>query len=95
MSFHFEWDPQKAVINKREHGVTFEQAITVWDDPGALEDYDVAHSHVEDRFTRIGLSDIGILVVVFTERRGYVLLLITARRADREEEKIYYEYQAH
>jgi len=95
MAFEFEWDPEKARINKRDHGVTFEQAITVFDDPGAMEGYDMTHSGAEDRFTRIGLSAAGVLVVVFTERRNKILRIISARCANGQEEKLYYEYQAH
>jgi len=91
----FDWDAQKARKNVIKHGVSFEQAITVFDDPDSLESYDAAHSRTEDRFTRIGMSDIGILVVVFTQRPGKILRMITARRASQVEEKRYYESQAH
>ena len=91
----FEWDHQKAESNLVKHGISFELASTVFDDPGALEGYDIAHSEAEDRFIRIGMSDIGVLIVVFTERRGSVLRIITARRANHQEEKLYYENQTH
>jgi uncharacterized protein len=52
----FEWDDFKAEVNFRKHGVAFEEAITVFDDPFYLEDYDEFHSEEEDRFKVLGKS---------------------------------------
>ena len=46
----FEWDDNKNDANKRKHGVSFEDAATVWDDSNSVEVYDEAHSDEEDRF---------------------------------------------
>lgn len=85
----FDFDPEKARVNERKHGVSFEEAATAFMDPGALETFDARHSVDEDRYVLLGLSGEGrILVVVFTQRhrrKGQVLRLISARRASRTE----------
>ncbi len=90
----FEWDDAKARINKRRHGVTFDQAITAFDDPFGLIAPDKKHSSAgEERSWLIGESDHGILVVVFTEREnGGVWRIISARRANRREKRLYEKY---
>ena len=56
MKYQFEWDESKAMINLRKHGVSFPEAVRVFDDPYAVEQVDVAHSTVEEqRFWRLGL----------------------------------------
>jgi len=68
MDLQFEWDDAKAAANVRKHGVSFEEAITVFGDPNAITIYDVEHSETENRFIDIGLSASGrVLVVVYTE----------------------------
>jgi hypothetical protein len=87
----FAWDPKKAALNVRRHrGITFEDAQDLFA-PGALvlEVYDVEHSDTEDRFQRIGMSRRGVLMVVYTERDGDVIWIISARRADRAEQARY------
>jgi len=56
MSFTFEWDDEKAKVNERDHGVSFEEAIEVFDDEFALEEYDVAHSKDENPLTLSGFQ---------------------------------------
>jgi uncharacterized protein len=88
----FEWDQQKALSNKRKHGVSFELAITVFDDPFALRVSDSKHSNEEDRFWQIGESDSGVLVVVFTVRGKGITeryRLISARKANKKEKALY------
>ncbi len=87
----FEWDPSKATANLKKHKISFELAITVFDDPKALIAPDEKHStQVEVREWIIGLSDNGVLVVVFTKRvRGRVYRIISARRANRRERSLY------
>jgi uncharacterized DUF497 family protein len=62
--FHFEWDPKKAIDNVRKHGVSFERAGFVFNDPEALTVFDAAHSGDEERWTTIGLDNQGSVVVV-------------------------------
>ena len=90
----FEWGPAKAESNARKHHVTFLLAITVFDDPYALIAPDPEHSAEETREWIIGESDQGVLVVVFTERlEGRVYRIISARRANRRERKLYEEFR--
>jgi uncharacterized DUF497 family protein len=89
----FEWDPVKAATNLRKHGVSFEEAATVFLDLDALVAADVKHSAREARFHRIGRSAIGrVLVVVYTARsaeHGEAIRLISARRANAKERAAY------
>ena len=67
----FAWDPTKAIINFEKHGVSFEDAATVFGDPSGLEWKDVEHSERESRFKRLGRSAAGtILLVVYRVRRS-------------------------
>jgi uncharacterized protein len=87
----FEWDQRKAASNLVKHGITFEVAITAFDDPFALVAPDRSHSTtLEERRWLIGEADIGVLVVVFTIRAaGDVYRIISARRANRTERRRY------
>lgn len=91
----FEWDDAKARFNATKHGVTFDEAITAFDDPYGLIAPDEKHSTAgERREWIIGESDHGILVIVFTKReRGRVFRIISARRASRRERRRYEEYK--
>jgi uncharacterized DUF497 family protein len=91
MSLAFEWDEQKARQNRKKHGVSFDEASTVFGDPRALTITDPLHSEEEDRFVTLGESHRRrLLVVVFTER-GEKIRLISARVATRSERKNYEE----
>jgi uncharacterized DUF497 family protein len=83
----FDWDGRKATSNLLKHRVSFEDAITAFDDPFALVAPDAKHSTaIEERRWLIGESDVGVVVVVFTVRQpDNVYRLITARRASRKE----------
>jgi uncharacterized DUF497 family protein len=85
----FEWDAQKERANFEKHGVTFGEATEVFHDPDALEDYDLEHSDKEARFFIIGLSHRRLLYVIYAERTGDVVRIISARRANRAERKNY------
>ncbi len=85
----FEWDDHKAVANLKKHGVSFGEATEVFYDPNALEDYDTEHSTGEARFFIIGLSSRRLLYVVYAERTGDLIRIISARRADQAEHQIY------
>ena len=82
----FEWDEEKALKNVTDHGVWFEEAQTVWADTGASEYYDEHHSDHEDRFLKVGYSTKqNCLFVVFCEREGDVIRIISARKATKNE----------
>jgi uncharacterized DUF497 family protein len=89
----FEWDPVKAARNLRTHGVSFEEASTVFADLDALDSADLLHSQREPRFLRIGLSAIGrVLIVAYTVRvtaHGEAIRIIYTRRANAEERTAY------
>lgn len=89
----FEWDSKKAETNARKHGVTFEEAKTVFFDDMALVIPDPDHSENEDRFIIMGESGQSrILVVVHCFRRsGAMIRLISARRAGTKEQKPYWD----
>jgi hypothetical protein len=85
----FQWNPEKATINAKKHGVSFEEAITVFGDPLAVTIPDPDHSIGEFRFLTTGLSQVQrFLVVSHTERKGEVRL-IGARLATRQEKRRY------
>jgi len=85
----FEWDDEKAVANLEKHGVSFGEATEVFYDPNALEGFDAEHSTDENRFFIIGLSSRRLLYVVYAERAGDVLRIISARRAVKREQELY------
>lgn len=86
---HFEWDPKKAAANARKHGVSFEEAATVFGDPLAVTFADPDHSIGEHRFLTFGLSNQDRLLVVSHSERAGSLRIIGARRAVRAERKVY------
>ena len=90
-SLRFEWDPAKAIANARKHGVSFEDAQTVFSDERARLIDDPDHSHEEERFVLLGLSSsLRLLVVAHCYRsEGGVIRIISARRATRTEERSY------
>ena len=87
----FEWDRSKAALNQRKHGVSFEEAQTVFYDENAIEFFDPDHSEREDRFVMLGLSfKLRFLVVCHCVREAQsVIRIISARRATRHEAKQY------
>ena len=92
MAYRFEWDRRKAAINRRRHGVSFDEASTVFDDPLAIIFEDGPHSTYEERDLIIGYSISGrLLFVSFTERSGAILHLISARTVTQKERGDYEE----
>ena len=89
----FEWDQKKANANLRRHRISFEEARTVFFDKEALLIPDDIHSEDEDRFVILGLSlQARILVVCHCLRvSGTVIRIISARKANRSEERQYVE----
>ena len=91
MAFAFEWDSHKAAINRRKHGVTFDEAATAFHDPDGRLVEDSRHSTVEQRYALLGYSgQARLLAVMFTER-GDRIRLISARKATRRERHDYEE----
>lgn len=87
----FEWDPKKAAANERKHGITFDEASTVFSDDHALLIDDPDHSDDEDRFILLGLSsNLRTLVVCHVYRTAQdVVRLISARKATKKERAAY------
>ncbi len=88
----FEWNKLKALANKRKHGVSFEEAKTVFYDENAIQFDDPDHSESEDRFIMLGMSfKLRVLVVSHCERHGDIIRIISARKAASHEAKMYWE----
>ena len=87
----FEWDPRKSASNRRKHGVSFEEAATVFTDEHALLIDDPDHSEDEDRFILLGLSSsLRMLVVCHCYRESEEeIRIISARKATRNERDTY------
>ncbi|MEE8682890.1 MAG: BrnT family toxin [Coriobacteriaceae bacterium] len=87
----FEWDQTKAEINAEKHGVTFEEATTVFSDAYALVIDDPDHSEQEDRFVILGLAlTAEVLVVCHCWRDGKRIRIISARKATKREDGQYW-----
>ncbi|MTV37852.1 BrnT family toxin [Duganella radicis] len=86
----FIWDPRKAKANLRQHGVSFDEAVTAFDDPEARMEFDHLHSDTEDRFCLLARSDKDrALVVSFCYRDADVIRIISARKASRGKKLAY------
>ena len=85
----FEWDQRKAAANLSKHGVTFEEASTVFGDPLALSFSDLDHSYDEHRFLTFGLSSSGRPIVLSHVGAGDTIRLISARRMTAREQSDY------
>lgn len=83
----FEWDPRKAAGNPRKHGVSFDQAMTVFADWKSITLPDPDHSGGEERFLIVGTSSRGRVLVVSHAERGENIRIISARRADAGERR--------
>lgn len=92
MEFRFSWDPRKAAVNWRKHGVSFSEACAAFNDPVSITLDDPDAGRREERFILIGRSRKGrLLTVVHAELRDAEIRLISARPADREERECYEE----
>jgi len=90
----FEWDRSKALENRRKHGVSFEEATSVFRDPLSIMIPDPRHWLEEPRFNIVGLSGQGrLLILVYTERGG-TIRIISGRKAASAERKRYEETQS-
>ena len=87
----FEWDQPKAAANLRKHGVSFEEAQSVFYDEFAIQFYDDEHSTEEERFLLLGMSDAArALLVCHCEREaGDLIRIISARKATKRESAFY------
>ncbi len=96
MQFNFEWDPDKAKLNRQKHKVSFELAATIFSDPTSLTIYDEEHSESEDRWITLGISQNGNLLVVIhafneIDNETANIRIISARKATKRELKQYKE----
>ena len=87
----FEWNESKAASNVSKHGVSFEVANTVFEDPLYVDFYDPAHSDEEDRYLIVGESNQRRLLIVSYTERGSLIRLISAREVTRTEREVYEE----
>lgn len=87
----FEWNAGKAASNLKKHGVSFEEAKSVFYDEFAVQFFDEDHSISEDRFIMLGMSSLAnLLVVCHCEReQGITIRIISARRATAKESSHY------
>jgi uncharacterized DUF497 family protein len=91
MALEFEWDPNKATVNRRKHKVSFEEATTVFGDPFSATFPDPDHSEDEERLITIGLSDHHRLLLVSHAERGNRIRIISARELTSHERSQYEE----
>lgn len=92
IKLHFEWGEKKASSNKKKHEVPFDEARTVFYDENAIQFFDPDRSLDEDRFIMLGLSIVPRVLVVchcFRESET-VIRIISARKADKDEELAYW-----
>lgn len=87
----FEWNALKAAANLRKHGVSFEEASSVFFDPLSATGDDPDHSLDERRFVTFGISSSARLLVVSHAESHDAIRIITARQATRAERKLYEE----
>ena len=92
IDMRFEWDKAKNRENMRKHGLSFEEAQTVFLDENAIRFFDPDHSQNEDRFIMLGMSfGLRVLVVCHCYRKGESVIRITsARKADKKETSSYW-----
>jgi uncharacterized protein len=94
MIYNFEWDPKKAKTNFQKHGITFENAVTVFKDKNAISIFDEKHSSSEERWITIGIDEATrVLVVIHAYRvfdgNKYSIRIISARKATQNEIVVY------
>ena len=88
----FVWDESKNKENRKKHGISFEEAKTIFYDENTVEFYDLGHSEQEDRFLMLGCSaNFHMLLVCYCYREKESLIrIISARKATRKEQKEYW-----
>ncbi len=86
----FQWDNDKNATNIAKHGIDFMQAAPVFEDTNAIIMQDTRHGYDKERYQIIGVTNpLGIVFVVFTERDGDIIRIISARKADKREKRFY------
>jgi uncharacterized protein len=85
----FEWDDDEAEANPKKHGLTFEEAATVFADPYLLFTEDSQHSYGEEREWAIGETEEGLIAVVVFTLRDEQVRIISARLATKQERQRY------
>ena len=87
----FEWDEAKATSNLKKHGVSFEEARSVFYDEFAVQFFDETHGELEERYLMLGFSnEARLLIVCHCEREhGQVIRIISARKATKSESAYY------
>ena len=88
---HFEWDPNKDKKNLHKHGVSFQEASSVFYDTLAVTGADPDHSEGEERLVTFGMSSLSRLLVVAHTERGDAIRIISARVTTQHERRIYEE----
>jgi uncharacterized DUF497 family protein len=91
MGLVFAWDNEKASENVRKHGISFEEALTVFGDPLSITIEDVYHGVGEVRMLTMGYSNYPRFLVVVHTDRGNIVRIISARLATRRERRTYEE----
>jgi len=89
----FEWDDKKNRLNQKTHGITFEDAKFVFNDPKKVILPDLYHSNDEERWLAIGVVN-RVLFVVFTEKEENIIRIISARIGTKAEERLYNEHNS-
>ena len=87
----FEWDDEKAAINAKRHGVTFQTAALIFEDEHRVEEYDFHASFDEDRWKVIGMID-DVLTVIYTDRENSTRI-ISAYEANEHDRREYYGHR--
>lgn len=93
MAFKFEWDPDKARVNRAKHNVEFSDAQRALDDPFVVDWLDDRENYGEDRFLSLGMVEGRLLVVAYTMPDENTVRIISARRARPNEKRRYHESQ--
>ena len=94
MKLKFEWHDAKAQANWRAHGVSFDLAKTVFNDPFAIDRFDDRKDYGEERFVMIGMAEGNILLFVAYTERDDRIRIISARRATQYEQDDYFQQNA-
>jgi hypothetical protein len=89
MVLEFEWDNHKASLNYRKHGVSFDEAKTIFDDPLFITLLDEEHSFDEERYITLGISHLNHLLLAAHTERNEQIRLISARKATAQERRFY------
>ena len=93
MALTFEWDEEKCEEDMRKHGVSFDEAKTIFNDPLAMTVSDPEHSSQEDRYIDMGRSSRGRILMVWYTERGRNIRIIGSRKASRSQRRQYEEEQ--